>query len=370
MKKVLKISAITLIAILSLALVLYVSLVIVFNAELNREFKAQAQYIETLRKNPGQALDESSFVDFDLENNTLHLNEIQFLATHNSFKKLPSKFVNKPLELFSSKVKNGYYGYDSLTEQLNKGMRGLELDVTMYDGKFVLSHNAYTDWRTNGVDFSLALEEIKIWSDLNAGHIPLNLMIQVRDSWSPYNHKYGKYSFEDFVRLDKLLSTTFGEDGIIKPGDIIGESGTVRQGVEDGNWPLLSECRGKVFFAILFDKEKNVQNYIDIDPTFKTQRAFIMTSGNKLKDYSAIVHADDARKDTQMLENLVSKNYILRSRIDEQFDYSADRRSASIDVGAVILATDHMEGSVLAKDYVCRLNGEKTVIARGSLQQA
>lgn len=367
MKKIMKITAITLIAILSPALILYISLVIVFNTELNGEFKAQAQYIEELRLNPGQRLNESDFVDFDLNNNTLRLNEIQFLATHNSFKKLPSKFVNKPLELFSNGVKNGYYGYDTLTQQLNKGMRGLELDVTMYDGKFVLSHNAYTDWRTNGVDFALALEEIKIWSDVNAGHIPLNIMIQVRDSWSPFNHKYGAYSFEDFVRLDKLLSSTFTDDGIIKPADVIGDSGTVRQGVEDGNWPLISECRGKVFFCILFDKEKNVQNYIDIDPTFAIQRAFIMTSGNKLEDYSAIIHADDARKDTQMLKDLADKNYILRCRIDEQFDYTVDRYNASIDVGAVILATDHMEGSVLAKDYVCRLSGDKTIIARGSL---
>lgn len=370
MKKAMKITAITLIAILSPALVLYISLVIVFNTELSREFKTQKQYIEELRKNPGQRLAESDFVDFDLENNTLRLNEIQFLATHNSFKKLPSKFVNKPMELFSKRVRNGYYGYDTLTEQLNKGMRGLELDVTMYDGKFILSHNAYTDWRTNGVDFALALEEIKIWSDLNTGHIPLNIMIQVRDSWSPYNHKYGKYSFDDFVRLDKLLSTTFGEDGIIKPGDIIGDSGTVRQGVENGNWPLIAQSRGKVFFSILFDKQKNIQYYIDIDSDFRTQRAFIMTSGDKLKDYSAIIHADDARKDAQMLKALVNKNYILRSRIDEQFDYSADRYTASIELGAVILATDHMEGSVLAKDYVCRLNGKKTVIARTDTGEA
>lgn len=283
MKKAKKILLIVLVAILGLAATYYVSLVIVFNTELSREFKAQANYIENLRKNPGLPVIESSFVNFDLESNSLRLNEIQFLATHNSFKKLPSKYMNAPLELFSNRVKNGYYGYDSLTEQLNAGMRGLELDVTMYDGAFVLNHNATTDWRTNGTDFAMALEEIKIWSLLNPGHIPLNIMVQVRDGWSPYNHNYDKYTAEDFVRLDLLFSATFGDDGIIKPSDVKGERTTVREAVEEDGWPLLSECRGKVFFVMLFDKEKNKQSYIDIDSDFGTQRAFIMTGAGRTR---------------------------------------------------------------------------------------
>lgn len=364
MKKVLKIVAIALIVILCLSLPLYITVVIIFNKELSGEFKAQQEYMAALRKNPGQPLDESRFVDFDIENNTLRLNEIQFLATHNSFKKLPNKLLTKPLEPFSRGVKNGYYGYDSLTQQLNKGMRGLELDITMYGDKIVLVHNTTNDWRTNGVDFALALEEIKIWSDLNPGHIPLNIMIQVRNGWSAYNHKYRKFSYDDIVKFDKLMSDTFGDSRIIKPSDVIGERDSVRQGVEQDGWPLLSECRGKVFFSILFDQEKNAEHYVNISPSFQTQRAFIYGRVEKVEDYTAIILADDVRKNATALAELVAKNYILRSRIDEQFDYSEERYNATIDMGAVILATDHMEGSVLSKDYTCRLRGEKTVIAR------
>lgn len=356
----------TLVGVLTFVMGIYITLVVIFNKERANEFVVQQQRLETLRNKPGERVDESAFANFDLTSNDLRLNEVQVLATHNSFKRSPNMLMNKPLYILSKRTQNGFYEYPSITGQFDKGIRGVEIDITSYDGKFVVIHNPITDWRTNGIDFALALEEIKIWSDLNSGHFPINIMLQIRNSWSPYNHKYGAFKSEDMLRLDNLLEEIFGADGIIKPNDIIGENDTLRLAVENDGWPLISDCYGKFYFSLLFDDEQNKQSYVDIDATFRTQKAFIYAKLGELCDYSAIILADSPFKAGQ--RELVEKNYLLRTRIDEQFDFTEERWLESIALGSNVLATDHMEGHILPTDYICKLTPDnKTIIARGSL---
>jgi len=362
MKKILKY---ILLSILTVAVAYYISLIVAFNYDLKQDFKTQAERLAALRTTPHAAVAEQDFVDFDILNNTLKLNEIQVLATHNSFKAMPNMYINKPLEiLFGQKVRNGQYGLPYLTDQLDSGIRGVELDITVYDDDFILMHDPITDWRTTGASFALALEEIKIWSETNENHIPINIMIQIRDRWSPFSLKYGDFDKDKCIKLDKLLEDTFGDENIIKPSDVIGDYDNLKAAVEGGNWPTVNDSLGKVYFTLLIDDENIRQDYIDIDESYKTQKAFMFSKKEAgLDNYSAFILADEP--DEEGLPELVGKNYILRTRIDLQHQHSEERYNATLSLGAVIIATDYPEGNSYKDGYVCKLTDDgKTVIER------
>lgn len=353
--------------VVSITSIYYVSLVFAFNLDLKADFALQEKRLEQLRLEPNQAVVESDFANFDLDNNTLRLNEVQVLATHNSYKTMPNMYFSKVIEvIWGQKVRNGHYGMPFLTDQLDSGIRGLELDITMYGDDFILIHDPITDWRSNGPSLRLALEEIKIWSDVNQNHAPINLMFQVRSTFSPFSNKFGGLTQGDLIALDALFEEIFGAD-MITPGEVKAGHSTLRQAVEIDGWPLFNDCKGKVYVTFLFDDKKAEQAYVNLDPTFSTQKGFIFARLNEgLKDYTAVILADNAFEEG--LADLVSKNYILRTRIDEQFSHPEDRFKASIELGSVILATDYPEGNTYDNGYVCRLTTDgKTIIQRGSI---
>ena len=365
MKKALKIFSKALIVLLALGVIYYTSLWFVFSADMKNDYAAQEAWINGLTDNPRAAVNEQNFADFDLSNNTLRLNEVQVLATHNSFKAMPNMYINGFLEIFSGdKVRAGQYGLPKLYDQLDSGIRGLEIDVTMYDGKLTTVHDPVTDWRTNTTDFRLALEEIKLWSQNNSGHYPLNIMVQVRDQWSPFTTKYSGLGEEGISELDSLFEEVFKDD-IITPASVKGDAESLSEAVTTTGWPLVSDCIGKVYFTLLFSDVKNLDYYVALDPEFETQNGFIMTNPKQeeLQDYTAVILADDPFYEE--FPSLVAAGYLLRTRVDEQWKHEEERLNASIALGSAILATDYPKNNSYQDGYICVLKEEyKTIIMR------
>ena len=345
----------------------YLSLVVVSNFDIRNDYRHQRERLEVLRENPNPPVTESDFVNFDISNNDLKLNEIQVLATHNSFKAMPNMYISKFLELFwGQKTRNTQYGMPYLTDQLDSGIRGLELDITMYGNDIILMHDPLTDWRTNGPDFAMTLEEINIWSDQNSGHVPVHIMIQIRSTWSVFTHKFGSFERENLIQMEELLDEILGEK-IIRPGEIIGNNNTLTDAIMNDGWPMLNDSLGRFYFTILFDDKHTKKEYIDIDPDFKTQNCFVFTRlDDGIKDYSAFILADCPFQEG--LKEYVDANHILRTRVDVQFSHPPERLKAAIELGSVILATDYPEGHTYDDDYICRLTPDnKTVLQRGSV---
>ncbi len=345
----------------------YISLVVIFNSQLKEDFASQEAYIADLMANPYAPIDEASFVNFDVENSELQLNEISVLATHNSYKTMPTMYISYPLSLFfGQRVKNGWYEMLPFTEQLNQGYRGLELDVCYFDNKFLLMHDPFSDWRTHSPDFELALKEIKLWSATNPDHIPIHIMLQVRNQFCIYSPKFQRMTTERLKAMDELIEDIFG-DAVITPGQIKGEHATLNEAVLTNPWPKVKDSLGKIYFTILFDTPKIEQNYLDIDPIFATQQAFVFIRPNDTPNsYSSFILADDPT--AEGLSELIAQGYILRTRIDEQFDHSTARYKAAINLGSTILSTDYPIGNKYEDGYVCKLTEDgKTVIAKGSI---
>jgi hypothetical protein len=365
MKKALKIFSKALIVLLALCVIYYTSLWFVFSADMKNDYAAQEAWINELTDNPRAAVNEQNFADFDLNSNTLRLNEVQVLATHNSFKAMPNMYINGFVELFGGeRTRKGQYGLPKLYDQLDSGIRGLEIDVTMYDGKITTVHDPITDWRTNTTDFRLALEEIRLWSDNNPNHYPLNIMVQVRDQWSPFTTKYSALGEEGISDLDALFEEVFGGN-IITPAIVKGDADSLREAVTTTGWPLVTDCMGKVYFTLLFSDQENLDYYVALDPEFETQNGFIMTNPKEMEieNYTAVILADDPFGEGY--SELVEEGYLLRTRIDEQWTHPEDRRAAAIALGSVILATDYPKNNSYPDGYICELKeGYKTIIAR------
>ncbi|MGI6214021.1 MAG: Ca2+-dependent phosphoinositide-specific phospholipase C [Christensenellales bacterium] len=362
-----KIAKVVAIVIVAAILCYFISLIIIFNVEVKKDFKAQQERLAGLLAEEREPVNEADFVNFDVQTSELKLNEMQVLATHNSYKTMPNMYISYPLSLiFGQKTRNGWYGMKHLSEQLDQGYRGVELDVTRYDNKFILMHDPVTDWRTNGIDFALALKEIKLWSDANPDHIPLHLMLQVRNAFCPYSLKFQTLKTEELQMMDALIKDTFG-DGIITPGSVKGDYDTLQEAVLAGAWPKIKDSLGKVYFTILFDQEKVKQKYIDMDTSFATQQCFFYTKlDEEPNEYSAFILADDPL--TEGLDRLIEDGYFIRTRIDEQYDHREERFQAAVNIGANILATDYPLGNLYDDGYECKLTQDfKTVLARGSV---
>jgi len=365
-KKIYKILIVSAVIVATLGMAFYISLIAVFHADLKDDFAAQTAWVNYLRYSLRESVDEQSFANFDLANNGLKLNEVQILATHNSFKAMPNPYLNSVLKLFNEGgVKKGEYGLPKLYEQLDSGIRGVELDVAMYGNQIVTVHNANNDWRTNTTDFRLALKEIKLWSDNNPGHYPLNVMVQVRNQFSFLSAKFNKFSSSSIRGLDAMMVEVFGND-LLPPATVKGDAATLHEAVTTTGWPEVSSCLGKVYVMMLFDEDVNRDDYVAIDPTFSTQNAFVMALAGyeEPHDYTAIILADSPYDDGY--REYIEAGYILRTRVDLQYDHPEARLQATLQLGSQILATDYPVNNSYGDGYVCWAGEEgKTIVARG-----
>jgi hypothetical protein len=134
----------------------------------------------------------------------INLNEIQVIGSHNSYKIRIEPPLMAYLQKKNAALASLEYEHIGLTEQLNLGLRGLELDVfhdpnggyhsnpagldivrvsgdtpLPFDEKEKLKepglkvfHVQEIDFRSNQLLFRDALTELKAWSDKNQNHKP------------------------------------------------------------------------------------------------------------------------------------------------------------------------------------------------------
>ncbi len=131
-------------------LLIFIGLVTYFNLIRVLDIKKQAKHVEELRllyDDNYTAIDEQQFVNFDLKDNDLRLNEIQLLATHNSYKKLGSTIAKFFIGLGDSFAEANALKYESnsLSDQLNHGVRSFELDLRYRKNDFEVIHVPLVD---------------------------------------------------------------------------------------------------------------------------------------------------------------------------------------------------------------------------------
>ena len=333
------------------------------------DLKAQEERVAALRLEPGTPVDEQSFADFDIYGQNVKLNEVRTINVHNSYRKFLSPFISAFFNVLVPKEKRTelIYEHAPLTDQLNGGVRSLEWDIRSSDGVLGIYHASVFDYGSHIPSLALALEELKIWSDNNPGHIPISILIEYKSESPLLNIKRDKPGIETLKAVDNLIISSLGLEKLITPADIIGSYADMKSAVENGNWPALSASKGKVMFLLHYD-DKLTEAYVESDRDLKSQAMFptvMVYDGNyssfeKYAPYVSHVLLNTPVKSE--IDALVAKGYIVRTRVDAGMAINPNHREEAMSSRAQILTTDYIKGRRLPEgDYNVCFDGGRTV---------
>jgi len=298
-------------------------------------------------------------------NSALKLNQIQIIGTHNSYHAgltvEESAFIRKTDRVEADALD---YRHQSLTSQLDAGMRELEIDINadptggsfdrpriqtelaaagvpdapfpypkeMMDRPgFKVMHKARTDFRSNCQPFTACLEEIAQWSDRHQGHVPIYLFIEAKDG--------SKFTAGDSDELDEEIRSVFPRQKLFVPEDLLKGHATLRQAVADHGWPELEAVRGKVIF--LMSRADVTKAYESGHPGLKGR---ILFTNGPLDDpntaYAVVPDPHDKE-----IPQLVRSGYLVYTRADadtaEARTKDETRQKAAFASGAQIISTDY-----------------------------
>ena len=342
----------------------------------------------------------------------LKLNQIQVIASHNSYHKRTDKAVLRFLKnLYGMGLlpkdldpRGIDYNHVPLTEQFDKyGVRGIELDVyndpvggrfadrrglawvlkpskskdpEMVKPGFKIIHIPDFDFNSTNSTFKSALAEVKKWSDAHPDHLPIFINVEIKtDAPGDKIHQLPKlaksvpFDSSAAMALDYEVKTIFGNalHGVITPDQVRGSHVSLEQAVMAGHWPTLRESRGKVVF-IIDDGGEIRDTYRRGHPSCSGRAMFVYSEPGTPE--AAFVICNDPFTDYSLIQQNVKQGYIVRSRCDGETvaarkgDYTQMNQAMSS--WAQIISTDYYKADDRAgqrgwSDYHVRFPQEELV---------
>ncbi|MCZ6641151.1 MAG: Ca2+-dependent phosphoinositide-specific phospholipase C [Gammaproteobacteria bacterium] len=301
----------------------------------------------------------------------LRLNEIQVIGSHNSYKlaMAPERFA----ELQASRpelAKSLEYWHVPLNEQLDLGLRKLELDV-FYDpdgslfgrnetasasrsaSSFPVLHVQTLDDRSSCVNLLTCLTVIRRWSDAHPRHVPVIISINAKDTVydRPGYIQPRPYVADAWLALDAEFGAVLG-DKLITPAEVF-ESGT-------RTWPTLADSRGR-FLAVLDEGGEKRRVYAGI---WRERLLFANLPAGEAG--AAVMIVNDPIRDFERIKNLVREGYLVRTRADadtaEARSGSTERRDRAFASGAQMISTDYYgQAKHFGTTYQVVLPGKRAV---------
>lgn len=305
------------------------------------------------------------------QSDDLKINQLQVIGSHNSYRHAIETDLYNLIQAkdTSRSLKGLQYTHISITKQLNKGLRNLEIDVyadtnggkyahpkgldmakskEAYDPEglmnkpgFKVFHMPDIDFRTSCYTFEICLQELKKWSNANPDHIPVFITLEPKDGEANFfGTKPENFTPELFDALDKVIYKELGKDKLITPDMVRGKYSTLEKAVLNNNWPTLKKAKGRFLF-ILDNNGSKRDLYALNHPSLKGRAVFINAEPGKPEAATMFRNnAEDAE-----ITDLVKKGYIIRTRADSDTkearanDYS--HFNAAKTSGAQIITTDY-----------------------------
>jgi hypothetical protein len=309
------------------------------------------------------------------QDKVVHLNQIQVVGTHNSYNIGFAPSEGKYFEEHYAKAFHGVdYHHQTLTQQLNAGVRQVELDIVQdpqggrfahpkivgltkeaglpadpdFDPKhdymkpgFKTLHLGDLNQRSSCILFTECLKEIRTWSKAHKGHVPVFLLIEDKQgkvSQLPDAVTAEPWTAATWDAMDAEIRSVFKESEIITPDKVRGGAATMEEAVLAGKWPTLGEARGKVVF-LLYNR-KSAPAYMEGHAMMKGRVLFV--NGRPGEPEAGFVEQDNAKAD--VIAPLVKKGYLVRTRADFNTDQGRNndtaRKDETLKSGAQMLSTD------------------------------
>jgi len=333
----------------------------------------------------------------------VRMNELQVIGTHNSYKREISEAEEAAYEAAIDEP-DDYdnflaYSHAPIAQQFgDQHVRGLELDLFgdpqggLYVNPLVrqavgagpltdpawsapgikVLHVADIDYETTCVRFVQCLEEVRGWSAANPDHVPLLIMLELKQSDSRIVAAGGvvapPWNGAALDGLDAEIRSVFGDEQLITPDDVRRPGLTLEESVLRHGWPTLADSRGKVAFLLDNDPGAIRDAYRAGRPDLEG-RVLFTNSRRGLQDAAFIKRNEPRGANTAQIQELVRAGYLVRTRSDVPLTtvLSGDttQRQAALDSGAQLVSTDFPVAGMAARygsDFVAQLPG--AVVAR------
>ena len=304
----------------------------------------------------------------------LALNHIQVIGSHNSYKQAIEPTLMPILLAEDSGVTGLDYEHVPIREQLDLGLRGLEIDVVYdptggryqkplglklltdkgvrpapYDtakelsrGGLKVLHVPDIDFRTHCFLFRNCLGEVKQWSQSNPGHTPVIITINPKDSGGnkPGFTKVLPFSTAVLDSLDQEILSVFTLNELIAPELVQGNFPSLREAVTKQGWPSLESCKGKILF-VLDSRPEVTEMYVQTSLKGKP----MFPNVDVQHPCAAFFILNDPKKQQQEIQERVRQGFLVRTRADADTrearaeDYS--KLQAAIASGAHLISTDY-----------------------------
>lgn len=313
------------------------------------------------------------------------LNHLQMIGSHNSY-----KLALPPQELALIEAQSPEwgtaldYGHIPLTEQLDMGLRQLELDV-FYDpegGRYAdpmgpkLSGLAYDaagldqpgfkvlhiqdiDARSSCRFFSTCLAQIAGWSQANSEHEPILILINAKQAPLDVPGMVEPLPFdaEAFDALDAEIRASLEIGQLLTPDDVRNGAPTLRDAILDAGWPTLDTARGQIFFAL--DEPADVVDIYRRGADSLNGYAMFVNSSDPDAPDAAYFTLNDPIAGAGDIAARVAEGFVVRTRADANTieARTGDRRrlDAALASGAQYISTDYYLPREAWSDYVAAL---------------
>lgn len=331
----------------------------------------------------------------------LRMNQIQVIGTHNSYHRELSpqeeaeydEIVNRPGDYQEFLA----YSHATIPRQLaSQDVRGLELDLFpdpeggLYAEPLVrkrlglgplpdpawrepgikVFHISDLDYETTCVQLTTCLEQVRAFSDANPGHVPVLIMLELKQS-DPRAVAQGgvvapPWDKDRLDALDAEIRSVFGEGEMITPDDVRRQPLTLEQSVLHYGWPDLDESRGQVVFLL---DNSGTPNELYAAGRPNLEGRVIFTNSTPGRPDAAFLKRNEPRgENTAIIQDLVRKGYLIRTRSDLPLSTVRSGDTAMLEAalasGAHLISTDFPEAGMSARygsDFVARFPDGSTI---------
>lgn len=258
----------------------------------------------------------------------IRINHIQAKGTHNSY------HIEDPTT--SKSIPEYRYTHKPLNEQLDAGVRQIELDIHFIEGEGLkVFHVPYIDTLSTCGLFTDCLKIVKTWSDEHPEHHPILIFIEPKDDIDEIKLD-DKYSV-----VESDILSVFPRGRIITPDDVRGDYPTLREAILNTGWPTLGETRGKVFFHVN-DSGSFRDSYLSAYPDLKGALMFIDSTPED--SFAGIMPINNPVNDFDRIQSAVLQGFIVRTMAgnccDEAITKDYSRINSALESGAHFISTD------------------------------
>lgn len=339
----------------------------------------------------------------------VRLNEVQVLASHNSYHVEPEPVLLDALRgVIGAEADGLQYTHRAIAEELDAGVRQIELDVFVDDpggGRYAepklveplgldpvdprladpglkVFHVQEVDYRSTCPTLVDCLTDVRDWSDGNPGHLPIVIQIEAKDGTIPDPLELGfvtprPWDPGAFTELEAEIASVFPPARVITPGEVKGPARTLADAVRSRGWPWLRNARDQVMF-VLDDTGAKREAYRTAVPDIDDRSIFVDVPPSDPD--AGVMVVNDPIGDAERIRSLVEQGFLVRTRADadtiEARTGDTARREAAFASGAHFVSTDYVfPDERFATGYVVDLPGDdparcNPVSARPSCRRA